>query len=248
MRVRSLRLGSRCRRPRRDRDQGSLRFPLWPRGPSSLHPSSGRRAWASAPALPGWASARVSASLGAPARPRPPPGSHSGSRRGGSGWHGGCGCPAWSPCRSAPSRRMSWMRKEVSGLDAAGREARGLQPAASASAPASGSRSRGSGARSIPAARSAAATFALRRPRALISGSAPRRLPIGRGDRAAPPIGHPALQVTPRRRPVLAWSSRAPPARGGSVLPSWPLRRPPRASLRPGSLSVLRAKTKVTCA
>jgi hypothetical protein len=44
-------------------------------------------------------------------------------------------------------------------------------------------------------------TFAFRHPRALIApGSAPRRLPIGRGDSAPPLIGCAALQVTRRGR------------------------------------------------
>lgn len=101
--------------------------------------------------LPVSGSAGVSAGLdrifgGSPrATPRPPASSGSGAGSLlGSGWRWYCGLLVCPPRRSARSRRMSWMRKEVSRLDCEGGAAQGLRPPDSTRA------SRGSTVLSIP--------------------------------------------------------------------------------------------------
>lgn len=197
-------------------------------GPVCLHPelgatslgavlSSAARRPPSLFHLPVSGSAGVSAGLGrivggpprATARPPASSGSGAGSLLG-SGWRWCCGLPACPPRRSARSRKMSWMRKEVSRLDCEGGAAQGLRPLASTRA------SRGSAALSIPPLLRAA--FAVLRPRALIAaGSAapPAHWPRGHG---CTPIGCRGLQVTVKK-PV-----RSP---GGSrVLPCCSFRLP----------------------
>lgn len=188
-------------------------------------PGSGSPA-AAALRLPGWVPAAGSL-WGAPPRPPPPPpGSGSGTRVG-SGRRGGCGLCAWPLRRPAPSRRMSWMRKDVSGLDAAG----GLGPAAPASP----------GARCIAQARPRPlpprrSTFAFRRPRALIAAAAPRRALIGcrRPQRAAHWSRAPAggTRAPPARRPqdpAQIPAPRAPRPRPLARPPGWEVA--PRACL-----------------
>lgn len=136
------------------------------------------------------------------ATPRPPTSSGSGADSLlGSRWC--CGLPAYPPRRSARSRRMSWMRKEVSRLDCVGGAAQGLRP------PASTRSSRGSATLSIPPLLSAA--FAITGPRALIavlSAAPPAHWPRGHG---CAPIGCRGLQVTLKRRVLRGLGSRALP-------------------------------------
>lgn len=114
-----------------------------------------------------------------------------------------CGLPECPPCRSARSRRMSWMRKEVSRLDCVGGAAQGLRP------PASTRGSRGSATLSIPPPLRAA--FAITGPRALIamlSAAPPAHWPRGHG---CSPIGCRGLQVTLKGRVLGGLGSRALP-------------------------------------
>lgn len=108
----------------------------------------------------------------------------------GSGWHWCCGVLGCPPRRSAWSRRMSWMRKDVSRLDCVGGAAQGLRP------PASNRAAWGSATLSIPPPLRAA--FAIARSRALIamlSAAPPAHWPR---EHACAPIGCGGLQVTPQ--------------------------------------------------
>lgn len=193
-----------------------------PPGPAAS-PGSLVAGWSASCAARGRA---LHGSSGAPAPPLPPSGSRSRSRRG-SGGHGGCGLPVWPPRRSAPSRRMSWMKKEVSGLDWL-------------AAPAS--LGRGSGTLSIPAARLQPWRRQLRPPRPhhfhfppplrtySPRGSAPRRLPIGRGQPGAAADWPPALQVRGWEGESLAGSPSPLPWRIPPPVP------PPPPGLHPSAL------------
>lgn len=118
----------------------------------------------------------------------------------GSGWHWCCGVLGCPPRRSAWSRKMSWMRKDVSRLDCVGGAAHGLRP------PASNRASWGSAILSIPPPLRAA--FAIARSRALIaklSAAPPAHWPRGHG---CAPIGCRGLQVILKRRALRGVGSR----------------------------------------